>query len=401
MSKTILFITTHNLATNPRLVKEIDLAIRNDYSVIVICFEFNNWSFKINNEIKEKYSKVNFVTISAGKKPFVPWFGSMFKEKMYRLISYLFDLPTSMNAQAVSRRSDLLIRALNEIESADLVIGHNPGALNATVIAAKKFNCNCGFDIEDYHPGEGQNKHLQNLVLKIMNELLPKLNYLSFASESILQEINSKITFGQNQILFPVLNLFNANEFQIPKDNNGDKMKLVWFSQHIDFNRGLEKIVPIIYKYHNLIELHLYGNLSSDFEEKIIKNKYGIVIHPSISQIELHHELANCDIGLAIEPGKDLNNNLAVSNKIIAYFQSGIYILATDTQAQNNFLTLHHNHGVLTDKSFSNFENILLKLVSEILSIRKNKLKRFENAQHQNWDTESIILKNTWKHLTQ
>ncbi|MBS1756688.1 MAG: hypothetical protein JSU03_05375, partial [Bacteroidetes bacterium] len=52
----ILFISTHNLATNPRLVKEIELALANGFSVEVVCFIFRNWSYAINEQMIERLS---------------------------------------------------------------------------------------------------------------------------------------------------------------------------------------------------------------------------------------------------------------------------------------------------------------------------------------------------------
>ena len=48
--------------------------------------------------------------------------------------------------------------------------------------------------------------------------------------------------------LILVQNYFSKYDFKINKEEISSKVKLVWFSQNIDFNRGLEQIIPILEK---------------------------------------------------------------------------------------------------------------------------------------------------------
>ena len=171
---------------------------------------------------------------------------------------------------------------------------------------------------------------------------------------------------------------------------------MVWFSQNIDFNRGLEQIIPILEKYRNQLEIHLYGNIKPEFKKLNLKNESFIKTHGTITSQMLNSELAKYDIGLATEPGKDLNNLLALSNKILCYFQSGLYILATDTPAQKHFLSHHHNHGITFNINFENFEQTLIDVIKNISIIRNQKSTRFSLSQIHNWENESQLLLNTW-----
>src|SRR6185437_13894999 len=111
---------------------------------------------------------------------FIPWFISVSKEKSARLLSKIFPLKNSALANAVSRRNVGLLAAVTKVSSADWVIGHNPGALWATLYAGKRLKCKTGFDVEDYHPGEGNDMHLQTLTKKLMQQVLPQMDYVSF-----------------------------------------------------------------------------------------------------------------------------------------------------------------------------------------------------------------------------
>ena len=308
----ILFLTTLNLATNPRLYKEINLALQAGYQVEVICFKFNNWSRQINEGLKLQLGHIKIIMIPAGRDNFFTWLLSVTTETMWRFFGKLFLLPTPALSQAISRRSNLLIQALNKVSKPDLVIGHNPGAMWPTVKAAQKFNCRVGFDVEDYHSGEGKNRHLKTLVYRLMGELLPKMDYVSFAAPMILQEVKADLDIDSNN-WFTVLNYFPASEFSEPGSNNDGPVKLVWFSQNISYGRGLQLIVPFVLLQRGAVELHLIGNVKVDFYENYLKDIPHIFIHAPMQQVELHKALAQFDIGLALDTPTDKNRDLTLS----------------------------------------------------------------------------------------
>ena len=399
MAKRILFITTLNLASNPRLVKELNLALQHDFEVELICFEFKNWSYEYDKELKEKYKLggVRIHTIPAGRRPISDWLSSIIREKGSRLLSKFFLLKNKNLANAISRRNSLIINQLNNIARPGLVIGHNPGALYPTYLVAKKFKCAAGFDVEDYHPGEGNNFHLQYLIRQLMQEFIPQMDYVSFASPSIMAEI---LTISKGPaVVLPVLNFFPAEEFEEPKKVISGPVKMVWFSQNISKGRGLELILSIIKKFKGEVELHLFGNMDKRFYEEEIKNVETIFVHHPLSQIELHKRLSDFDVGLALEPAKDLNNRLALSNKILAYLQAGLYVLATKTPAQETFLTSLPDHGICFAPGTNDVAIFLKKIIEDIDDIRSKKRGRFLNFMHNNWTNESKKLLEQWNNI--
>ena len=317
-------------------------------------------------------------------------------EKTLRFLNKIFNLTPKLISYSVSKRSFLLTRYVNKIQNVDIVVGHNPGALYATYWTANKFKCRSGFDVEDYHPGEGNNNKQQQLLLQLMKRFLPEMDYVSFAAPLIKDEIIKNVSFTAKTNLPIVLNYFSKNDFNIDSLIINQKIKLVWFSQNIDFDRGLESVIPILEKHKNLIEFHLYGNLSKNFEKKILHFTDFIKFHGTTNQNILYYELKYYDIGLALEPGKDLNNLLAISNKILCFFQSGLYILSTDTPAQKLFLNEHPNHGITFNMDFSNFEDTLILIIENISKIRMEKSKRFNDSRNYNWENESVLVLKNW-----
>jgi glycosyltransferase involved in cell wall biosynthesis len=399
----ILFISSLNLATNPRFVKEIKLALANGFSADVICFEFNNWSNAFNQQIKKDIGHANIYSIPAGRKPFLPWAISVFWEKCYRLAGFLFPMPLSLQSKGVSRRSGLLVKQIKKLKQQQYnwVIGHNPGALYPVYFGAKKFNAQAAFDVEDYHPGEGNNPGEQRLTKLLMNELLPKLDYVSFASPLMKKKhIEDCGKEGKNWTV--VLNFFAADDFKkLPTGtNNNDLLKLVWFSQNINYKRGLEQVIPALDAYKDKIELTLIGNMKEEFYKEYVAPRPHIKIIPPQEQKALHHLMGNFDIGLAIEPGKDKNNFIALANKLITYFQSGLYILASDTPAHIDFLKTFPQHGMAVNLEKENVPSALNKLLLSAKEIQENKKTRKAASAAFSWETESEKLLQLWKNTS-
>lgn len=397
-SKKLLFVTTHNLATNPRLFKEIQLAIEQAFEVEVVCFEFNNWSYNYNKELLKQLNGIKVHIIQAGRKPFWPWFISSSKEWLYRKLSTFIILPTHLLSQAVSKRSDLLIKELQQISDVNLIIAHNPGALWPAVQYAKKNNCRAAFDVEDYHPGEGNDPAFQKNVSALLKRLLPQISYVSFASP-LIQKETEKLTNAATDNWFTVMNYFPAKQFNYPVKLSGEKIKLVWFSQNINFNRGLETVLTAFAKKDYLAELHLYGNMHKDFYEQFVKKVVGVIVHGPLPQDQLHGVLNQYDVGLALEPGKDNNNLLAVSNKMIAYLQSGLFIIASNTPAQSDLLNKYPGSGIVVDLVENEFDKVLEAVIGKLNDIRKGREQRFVMNQHGCWEHESVSLLKYWDQI--
>jgi len=394
----ILFLTTHNLATNPRLVKEILLALENNFTVEVICFEFENWSEENNEKLKKELTSVKFITIPAGRKPLLLWFFSVVNEQISRKLILLLK-SERLFANAVSRRSRLIIKNLNKVSKPDWVTGNNPGDMYDTALTPRKFNCKAGFDVEDYHPGEGNDRRLQGLTKQLMQQLLPKMDYVSFAAPLIMEEVNKSQNRGVSN-WFTVLNYFPSEEFALSVAPITGPLKLVWFSQNISFSRGLELILPAVESHKGKVELHLYGNVDEDFKKLNLDGFDNILLHGPVSQQQLHRQLARYDVGLALEPAKDRNNDLAISNKLLSYLQAGLYVIATNTKGQRSFINNFPDMGICFDYTKDNSGNILEDVFNTLDSIRNNRKIRFERFRINNWANESACLLKNWNNYT-
>ncbi|HXO74258.1 MAG TPA: hypothetical protein VN824_03485, partial [Puia sp.] len=267
----------------------------------------------------------------------------------------------------------------------------------AAQLAAKR-NIPFALDIEDYHPGESNNPREQAIMTTLVRNLIPKAAYASYASP-LIKEYSERLFERKPRASFVLNNIFSATDFPLPSAEVRGKVKVVWFSQYIDFDRGLEVLIPALEKFADRFELTLIGNCREEFRQKFVAGREFVKLMQPLSQQRLHGIIGEFDIGLAIEPGRDMNNRVALSNKIWTYFQSGIFIFASDTPAQEAFMAEYPDHGICIPLTTERIDAALNDLASRIEEIRAEKITRFERAAGMGWEKESQILVNQWRLL--
>ncbi len=402
MSKKLLFLSSTNLSSNPRLLKELKFAVKQGYNVDFVGFKLGNWSDKIDDETIKNIN-ANFHYISITRKPFIKWFVSSINRKLTQKIYPYFKNKIKINAYAHSKSSILLNKYLkSNTKKYDLVIAHTLATLYPAYMFAQKTNTKFIFDIEDYHVGEVISHDSENEKERrkfLMKNILPKASFISYASPLIGEHSLKLLTKNNIKNHSLINNCFSQTEFQF-KENNSKKIKIIWFSQNICKGRGLELIIPVLEEFKNMVEVNLIGNLYQGFYETFL-NQYSDMINiiAPLPQKELNLKLSEFDIGLAIELNSaDFNRQICLTNKIFAYAQSGLYVLATDTKAQEQFLQEHSQLGISVKQDYEFIKKEMGSIIKNILEIRKKKKERFNYAQKLSWETESEKLNKIWNY---
>ncbi|WP_178990247.1 glycosyltransferase family protein [Winogradskyella schleiferi] len=392
----LLFITTSSLAANPRLVKEFE-ALKKEFKCYVINFKHQDWTLELTETIKSRNPEVHFIEIDR-KLDVIQTIYCKVLQKIAILLNNLFPKSFKICAWASNDKAAQLWFVVNNLRKTvrpSRVIAHNLGAFYPAVKLSEKQGVSLQLDIEDYYPGEAlyfNKKHEQQNRMYIMAHSFLEANSITYASEGIKLECQKHFKVEKQTEEVTIINAFKATDFVAPKSVASNKIKCVWFSQHIGPNRGLEQVVEAAKKLDN-VEFHLIGNNNQGFLDtaEIGEN---IILHDIMEQSKLHGFLAAMDIGLALEPGKDLNNIIALSNKIIAYTQSGLYVLATDTFGQSQFLNaLKYNAGKIMTSTLA---ETLQQVDTTILSQNK-KIERWQNAKSFSWENEQLKLKQLLK----
>ena len=390
--RNFLFITTSSLASNPRLVKEFE-ALKKEFSCQVLCFKHEDWSLEGSEGIKKRNPEVQFFEIDRKKEAFQTIICKVIHKTAILLNS---SFPTHFKICAFASNDKALqlwLRAqeLQKKTQFSRVIAHNLGAFYAAVKLSEKKDIALQLDIEDYYPGEALyfNKALekQNRT-ELMAHGFLRADSITYASIGIQLECEQHFEVRSETAQVTVINSFKSTDFREPEANLVEKVKCVWFSQHIGPNRGLEQVFEAA-KELDQIEFHVVGNLNRKFLDDVTLSE-NILLHDIMEQSKLHVFLATMDVGLALEPGKDLNNLIALSNKIITYAQAGLYILATDTFGQSQFLnSIDYNAGIIMRstlvETLQNLDNKLLNTAT--------KIGRWQNAKAFSWENEQVILK--------
>jgi hypothetical protein len=354
----------------------------------------NNWSDELDDILIEKH-QLNITNIPAGKQDSLFWLkGSLFN----RILSFfpISVLSTKQLAYASNKRSWQLMKYIKKASfNYDHIEAHTLGALYPAYHWTKKSGKTFSFDVEDFHPEEKisfQAEREKKRRYKLMKHLLPAANYITAAAPLIAREVEKLI----NQKVITINNSFSEVEFKSPKRlEENEKLKLIWFSQHISFGRGLEQFIDAAYSFKDQLSLTLVGQLDEDFHQKIIQAKKDFIeVKKALPQEELHAKLADYDVGLALEDGnEDYNRQICLTNKIWAYFQAGLYTLATNTKAQIKFISQNADHGELMTFEKEKLNQTLHDLIQKKQAIRGEQQKRFLQAKTYSFEKEMEQLK--------
>lgn len=402
----ILFLTSANLACNPRCLKEVRLLTASDAQarVTVVAFELHNWTTEKEKELNRELKSVHFHYLDAGRRPFLPWLYASLLERLYRAVLKLAPSNLRVGALALHKRSWTLLHWVKQHKKKyDLIIAHNPPAFYAAAWLASKTGSPFALDIEDYHPGEGSDPAQRHGSMLLMRRLQDKAAYVSYASPLIKEyarRLMSNMTEGP---FFVVNNTFPRSDFKRPAPESvpggsEDRLKLVWFSQFIDYGRGLEKILPSLDTFGESIRLTLIGSMRPDFYDREIAGRKYIECRHALSENELHLSLGDYDIGLALEDASvDLNRDLCLTNKIWSYLLAGLYIVASETEAQRRFMKDFPGHGVCCDLTPDRFIPTITACVNDKAAIRETRSWRFDDATAAGWEKESLLLLRQWE----
>ena len=395
-----LFITTNNLSTNPRLRKEIYHAASRNDSIHLVAFKLDNWSDRFDREIVSNL-KMESTCLSATRHPYPSWFRATLVNLVCKILWPFFKKNIKITAFAHHKRSYQLIQALKRIRHpADRVISHNLGALYPAWWFARKHGLPFNFDVEDYYPGEKMNNPQsaeKARRLYLMRELMPDASHVTYAAPLIGQKVQEEIPLHRERFIL-INNTFPEAEFiRENRTETHSKIQLIWFSQKIGYHRGLEPLIRALSHWSEKFSLTLAGWMDPVFyREHIAEHEAFITCLDPLPQQELHRRLSNYDVGLAVEnAASDLNRDICLTNKIWAYYLSGLYILASDTSAQLEFMTQRKDHGMTFNPD--TLDGSLLFIQQEIETIRVRSKERQRRALKESYEAEIPRLEATWR----
>ncbi len=401
-ARRVVLITTGQPSTDPRLIKEADCLFKNGFEVIVLYQYWTHWAEQTDRELaKDIRFKIQMIGGSPQAKR-ATYLRTRIFQRLAKGLTRIKLFSSGIAERAACRSYELLLKAAKGYR-ADLYIAHNLGALGIAVHAAKANKSLCGFDAEDFHryeEGNDSRSSTSRLKIYLEEKYFLQLDYITTASALITQtyaEIFPTLKFST------ILNVFPKKEAVINNRQGDRPLKMVWFSQTVGLNRGLDDVINalgVVRDSH--AQLHILGDLPApvkrDLEELAGKNHLNgqLFFYRPIPAEDIHQFLQKFDVGLALEPGFSINNSLALSNKIFNYMQAGLSVILSDTAAQQSFYEQNPDIGFCYPrKNFCELGEIIKKLDAdrELLNYQKKKSLQAFNERY-NWEEEQLVFLN-------
>lgn len=407
--KHVVLITSGQPATNPRLVKEADSLVANNYRVTVLYCYWNNWATEADRTfVGTRAWKAIRVAGTPADHP-VAYRTTIFLQKIaINITKVWFNNP--LRVYALSRATFPLVQASKQIK-ADFYLAHNLAALPAAVLAAKKYQVKAGFDAEDYHRAESRSGYpCLAFRLKVMleDQYIPQLNYFTTSSAAIAELYQAHYQHSPLVIrnLLPV----QATSFREVPQSTSRTLKLFWFSQTIGPDRGIELIIESLKHLRtSQYELHLLGEPKPGYISKI----YELAASHGIPAAKLHFHMPlppqllyeySCgfDIGLASEMAHCLNNDVALSNKLFTYIQAGLAVVLSDTKAQKAFYQQYPQIGrCYKKKCASHLGQSIQYYLDHDRELQRTKQANYTLGKETlNWERESVHFINKVRQTT-
>jgi glycosyltransferase involved in cell wall biosynthesis len=397
----IVLLSLGQPSTNPRLLKEALWFNERGYEVYVLYCFWSTWGYNADKYILANYPSIKWKEVGGNPytKKLVYCF-TRFRFKLFRIFAQQFPSSLFWAERSVCRCFNELNKSVSTIH-ASLYIAHNLGALPIIGKIATIFKKPFVFDAEDFHRGQSEIDSLNfSQSSLIENYWMPKASLISAASPFIANRY--KQLLGIDSLV--INNVFNIKNAPVIRPNSTPTIKLFWFSQTVGKGRGLEDILTALRRFpFESFSITIMGDLSNEMENYL----RGLVLEKNEMKVDLHFlrpvepdkifDIASTfDVGLAIEPSINENNDLSFSNKLFTYLLSGNAILFTSTTAQAYFFNQHSNIGwIYPSRDIDRLVLVLEQIKLNPVELRSLKQNAQELATRvYNWEIEQNKLMN-------
>lgn len=395
----IRIITSGQLGSNPRVVKEADALAEFGHDVSVV-------STKVADFVEPRDQSI--LAAAAWHVDRVCFDGPIDRKILrfrQELARHVFGY-TARQGLAESSFS-LMSRRLEKVAAsrpADLFIAHYVAALPAAAKAAALHNSHYAFDAEDFHLGDlsdqPKNETERRLIRIIEQRYLPGAAYISAASPGIAAAYAHVYNLEQPTV---ILNVFSRSEAPSAPSLRGTARpgpSIYWFSQTIGPERGLECAVRAIGLSRARPHLYLRGTPTLGFTDYLstLATDAGVAgrIHilPPANPNEMVKLAGVHDIGYVGETGCTESRRIALTNKLFTYLLAGIPVVMSDIAAHQDLAPGLGRAARLYETC--NAKKLALaidELLAEPAVLAASRSAAWQLAQeHYNWEEEKTFL---------
>lgn len=387
-SRTICIITQSHLCNNPRVLKEAVTLAGQGYRIHILNSIFSNELFKDDQRwISGRNIKLQPV-VDLTRRTFRSIVDRA-SHKLGRLLIQYFRIETSL---ALGYGSSRYFNAAAEIK-ADLYICHQE---LATYIGDKliKKGFRVAFDFEDWYSEDLLESARAERPIKLLRKAESRAlsNGVSVVTTSAVLARKLSETY-KSPLPSVIYNVFQSNEALLKTAKKFNQpLRLLWFSQTIGPGRGIETFIYILRSIKRSLELHLLGNIHSHYRETLMASmpeQHQLFFHPPVESSLLPAKIAQFDIGLALELDTPMSRNYTITNKFFQYLQSGLPLIVSQTEGQNEAFE-KFKPGIMLTQAPSNEE--IAKLghwLEDPDAMKECRERALRSSEFYNWEKES------------
>ncbi|MGN6180546.1 MAG: glycosyltransferase family 4 protein [Mucilaginibacter sp.] len=248
-------------------------------------------------------------------------------------------------------------------------------------------------DLEDWYsedllPDDRKMRPIK-LLKKLEVNALKNSAYCTTTSVSMAQKLADTYGCKKPDVVY---NAFPAADVISAEKQFDHTLKLFWFSQTIGPGRGLEEFISLLNRVPSMLELHLLGNVSSDYREMLIASmlkQHRVVFHSIVSNEELPAKIGEFDIGLALERTSPPSRNYTITNKFFQYIGSGLPVIATETEGQMEMFQQFKPGLLLPQKASEEDINRLIQWLGNAEGLKLARQQALEAARFFSWEQQA------------
>lgn len=328
MKTDVLILTGGHLSTAPRVQKEALYIAEAGYSVLVVGKwddpELARWDEELLRDAPYRFLPVVDMRPSNIRVRFL----ARLERKIAELLHSSYALAYGLRHYQTCMR----------IHNPRLIIAHFPGGLFLAQARVQSGGA-IAVDFEDWFsenlPQTIGASYQKKALERFEKILLKKAVFTTCPTASMAEALHA--THGGSKPI-PIINAF-VHTRSVNHDKPANVLRVLWFSQTIGKDRGLETVCAALEKVTFPLKLTLIGRCTTEYKQKLIEalsvnSLITFSIKPPLPPWELEAEISCHDIGLALELTNLRSRNLTASNKFFQYLSANLAIIATKTIGQ-------------------------------------------------------------------
>jgi glycosyltransferase involved in cell wall biosynthesis len=396
-NQVVCIITQSHLCRNPRVLKEAIALANAGYRVNIVTGIISSELYRQDLSSIKSYPNIRITKVVDLSLPSLPSFTDRLLNKLGRMLVSKFKIENSLS---LGYGTNHYYKKAKTIK-ADLYICHQE---LATYIGTKliKAGFKVAFDLEDWYsedllPAARAGRPI-NLLRQTESATLNKGVFCITTSKVLAKKLSQTYSCP---IPTAIYNVFASPDVDLNKPKAfSNPLKFFWFSQTIGTGRGLEQFITISKAFKNKVEIHLLGNITSQYREllnSILPAQHKLYFHELVEESKLAAKIAGFDIGLALELDSPMSRNYTITNKFFQYIQSGLPVIASETAGQIEGFEQFKPGFMLPQNPLVTDVNKLEPWLNNTAALQSAREKAIEMASVFNWQTESKKLLNLVK----